>query len=260
MASATLYVNNLNEKVRIKGKYANFKFKIWVSYFCIDLNKELIKLFSPFGTLLKVTTKRRLALRGQAFITYDSVQSAQKALNALQNHIFYYKEMRLAYSNLPSFVNAKAEGILEAVQEKHAQQKEERKKVKRLTKRQYRAQLWANQTILPEGMQHQQQLQEQQPTPELGSHALLGGSMPGDMSLPNKILFVQNIPLTMDPQFLESLFKSCAGFIELRLIPTKKDIAFVEFTHEGAANTARLTLDHYPAGDGQELHVSFAKK
>lgn len=220
------------------------------------MKKELIKLFSPFGPLQNVITKKRLSLRGQAFIIFKQVSSAQKALNALQNHLLFYKPLHIEYCHLKSYVHAKEDNTFEEVRSLHEQHKLEKSSVKRLTKKQYRAQLWANQTILPEALQGK--MAESHSTTNAHTGPLM--TMTGEISLPNKILFIQNISASMEVTFLESLFKSCSGFVELRLIPTKKDIAFVEFINESAANTARLTLDHYPAGEGFELHVSFAKK
>ena len=44
---------------------------------------------------------------------------------------------------------------------------------------------------------------------------------------PNSILFVQNIPKTLEKQVLINLFKQFPGFKEVRLIPSKQDIGII---------------------------------
>lgn len=82
-----------------------------------------------------------------------------------------------------------------------------------------------------------------------------------DLGLPSKILFVQNIPSLEAPEErLNSLFASHLGFKEVRLVPSKKDIAFVEYENDVFANAARLALDKYQILPSHEIRVSFSKK
>lgn len=59
---------------------------------------------------------------------------------------------------------------------------------------------------------------------------------------PNKILFVQELPETVTRDALESLFKQYSGFQEVRTVPAKKSIAFVEYDSEAASTAARDAL------------------
>ena len=82
-----------------------------------------------------------------------------------------------------------------------------------------------------------------------------------DLGLPNKILFVQNIPsLDNAEERLTSLFSSHLGFKEVRLVPSKRDIAFVEYENDVFANAARLALDKFQILPAHEIRVSFSKK
>lgn len=48
--------------------------------------------------------------------------------------------------------------------------------------------------------------------------------MPEDLLPANNILFVQNLPPESNEALVASLFSQFAGFREVRLVPTRKDI------------------------------------
>ena len=65
----TLYINNIHEKIKID-----------------DLKHTLSTLFSSFGELVEVHAKKKLSLRGQAFIVFKNLSSAIKAKEAIVNY------------------------------------------------------------------------------------------------------------------------------------------------------------------------------
>uniref|UniRef100_A0A914VZ65 RRM domain-containing protein n=1 Tax=Plectus sambesii TaxID=2011161 RepID=A0A914VZ65_9BILA len=87
---------------------------------------------------------------------------------------------------------------------------------------------------------------------------LSGGNM-GDAP-PNKILFCTNLPEETTEQMLHMLFNQFPGLKEVRLVPNRHDIAFVEFEDETQAVTAKDTLQNFKITPNQAMHVSFAKK
>ena len=71
--------------------------------------------------------------------------------------------------------------------------------------------------------------------------------VPDEYLPPNKILFVRNLPDDYDVDGLTELFGHFEGFKEVRLVPGRKGIAFVEYETEAGAisakeNTAGMTL------------------
>ena len=83
--------------------------------------------------------------------------------------------------------------------------------------------------------------------------------MPDEYLPPNKILFIQNLPDSITKEALEALFRQCVSLIhcgdeeakvrcrypsmnEVRTIPGRKNIAFVEYEDENASSTARDAL------------------
>jgi U2 small nuclear ribonucleoprotein B'' len=85
-------------------------------------------------------------------------------------------------------------------------------------------------------------------------------SMEESMAHPNAILFVQHIPKDTTSEFLESLFRQFNGFKEVRMVPGKPDIAFVEYENERFSSVAKKTLHGYRINAELEIKVSFAKK
>lgn len=106
--------------------------------------------------------------------------------------------------------------------------------------------------------------------------------MPDEYLPPNKILFVQNLPDDTTKEALEALFRPYVLLIplsalrlhshafyqrypnltEVRTIPGRKNIAFVEFADEAASGVARDALHNTKYGEGDaslKLKVTFAK-
>ncbi len=71
--------------------------------------------------------------------------------------------------------------------------------------------------------------------------------IPDEYLPPNKILFLQNVPEEYDVEALTGIFGRFEGFREVRLVPGRRGIAFVEYDAEQGAvaakeNTAGMTL------------------
>jgi RNA recognition motif-containing protein len=79
--------------------------------------------------------------------------------------------------------------------------------------------------------------------------------MPDEYLPPNKILFLQNLPDTVTKDQLNALFAQYPNLYEVRLIPTKRDIAFVEFADEGSAGTAKDALHNYKLDGENKIKV-----
>ena len=121
----------------------------------------------------------------------------------------------------------------------------ERAKRPRLTRRQIMAQMAAN-PMAGQGM-----------FPGMPQSQMVGG----ELQLPNKTLYIQNIPDGVKEETLNGLFKVYPGFIEIRLVPSRGDLAFAEYETEGQAGVARQSLDNYTIMEGlPPIRVSFAKR
>lgn len=224
----TLHVSNLNE--RIHPKY---------------MKEELQKIFSVYGHILNISCKRKLNLRGQAFVVFQEQLEATKALQSLQTRTLYGKSMVIRYARRMSNATIKRQGgrqLLE--QERLARQadKMERAKYPRLTKRQRLAQAMAS------GVSATMPIM----VPQVATGALL--------ELPNKTVFVQGLPADAGEAELINIFKRYIGFVELRRIPNQPEIAFVEYETEAQAAVVRNGLDRHELRPGHPIRVTFAKR
>lgn len=72
----TIYINNLNEKIKKN-----------------DLKKSLYAIFSQFGQIIDIVALKTFKMRGQAFVIFKEIQSSTNALRSMQGFPFYDKPM-----------------------------------------------------------------------------------------------------------------------------------------------------------------------
>lgn len=85
----TLYVKNLSDKVRKQGKFQHKAY----DRFIIELKTSLYFLFSQYGEVLDIVTKKTKNMRGQAFIVFNRQDDAANALKNLQNFNIFDKNI-----------------------------------------------------------------------------------------------------------------------------------------------------------------------
>lgn len=76
LASETLYIQNLNEKIKIP-----------------ILKASLRSLFKSYGEVLDVVAHANLRMRGQAFVSFENAEIAKKALKEVRGFPLYSKPM-----------------------------------------------------------------------------------------------------------------------------------------------------------------------
>ena len=91
LPNETLYVNNLNEKIKKQGKEFFYMINFFQFVFWLELKKHLYLLFGQYGKIVEMVALRSLEMRGQAFIVYQDVQSSTKAIRELQGMLFFGK-------------------------------------------------------------------------------------------------------------------------------------------------------------------------
>jgi hypothetical protein len=77
-----------------------------------ELKKNLTDIFSKFGKILDIVAMSSFSRKGQAFVVYETVEEAEKAMASLQNFPFPSpeKSMRIAFARSKSDATAKADG------------------------------------------------------------------------------------------------------------------------------------------------------
>ncbi|KAF1744788.1 hypothetical protein MXB_4266 [Myxobolus squamalis] len=89
----TLYLSNLNEKVRID-----------------DLKRAIYDTFSQFGPILDIIAQRNLRMKGQAFVVFQDLNHACVSHRAMQGFVFFSKPMRVQFAKGKSDAVAKLDG------------------------------------------------------------------------------------------------------------------------------------------------------
>jgi RNA recognition motif-containing protein len=83
--------------------------------------------------------------------------------------------------------------------------------------------------------------------------------VPDEYLPPNKILFLQNVPEEYDVEALSGIFGRFDGFREIRLVPGRRGIAFVEYDAEQGAITAKENTAGMTLGD-KKLKVTYQRQ
>ncbi|KAG6460338.1 hypothetical protein O3G_MSEX011913 [Manduca sexta] len=175
-------------------------------------------------------------MRGQAFVIFKEISSATVALRSMQGFPFYDKPMRIQYSKTDSDVIAKIKGTF--------QERPKRPK-------------------LPKGTDDSRKKKAKDAGRPGAVH---GAGAPGVLNNvnveqpPNQILFLTNLPDETSEMMLSMLFNQFPGFKEVRLVPNRHDIAFVEFGNEMQSAAAKEALQGFKITPTHAMKITFAKK
>eukprot|EP00727_Mastigamoeba_balamuthi_P004234 m51a1_g13808 putative u2 small nuclear ribonucleoprotein b -like (254) ;mRNA; f:395297-396453 len=224
----TVYVNNLNEKIKKE-----------------ELKKALYAVFSQYGRILDVVAMSTFKMRGQAFVVFSEVSEAAAAIRAMQNFSFFDKPMRVTYARSKSDAIAKQEGAL----------KDEREvKERRAAKRKAEA------AQLRKSAKKQDTGKGKSSKPS-STGAGAGAAASGAPAAPNKMLFIESLPAAATEAALKSVLAQFPGFKEAKLVPSKQGLAFAEFENELNAGVAMAALQGYRGfGEDASISITYAKR
>jgi len=240
----SIYINNISEKIKIQ-----------------TLLTELQAIFEQFGNILEIHAKKNLRMRGQAFIVFEEVESAQKAVNSMQGFPFHDKKMRIAFAKRDSDLIAKKKGTFFEKDRSKKDKKKKKKKDKKVNPMQAMMSMMNPQMMMQmqkmmaqggmQGGMNMQAMAKMMPQMQAnmqkmmtqmqggGAPAAVPGVAPGaavplpsavpapNMGLPegkfgsNNIIFVQDLPEEVDEKMLTALFNQFDNFMEVRMAPSK---------------------------------------
>ncbi|KAL7674044.1 hypothetical protein ACOME3_000327 [Neoechinorhynchus agilis] len=199
-----------------------------------ELKKSLYAVFSQFGRILDIVALKTLRMRGQAFVIFEDITAASTAMRSMQGFPFYDKPMRINYAKTDSDLISKKKGNFIERQKRAAlpctdemsMSKKERK----------RAEAAARKT------------------------ATERASAASENAPPNQILFLSNLPPDTTNMMLTILFNQFPGFKEVRSVPARGDIAFVEYENEVLAAAAKDALQGFKITPTSTMKITFAKR
>ncbi|CAE6537079.1 unnamed protein product [Rhizoctonia solani] len=236
-ATETLYIQNLNEKVKIE-----------------QMKSTLRSLFKGYGKILDVVAHGNLRMRGQAFVSFESKEVAAKALKEVKNFPLYAKPMQI------SFAKTRSDAVVKELDPQHFDQHHSA----RVTAKPWYVSLGRKRWDNP----HQRKRKAKRVAAADATNSAATATaprrpvvqMPDEYLPPNKILFLQNLPTDVHQEQLLALFGQYPGLAEVRMIPTKKDIAFVEFVDEATSTVAKEALHNYKLDGENKIKITFARK
>ncbi|XP_017259731.1 U2 small nuclear ribonucleoprotein B'' [Kryptolebias marmoratus] len=218
----TIYINNINDKIKKE-----------------ELKRSLYALLSQFGQIIDIVAMKTPKMRGQAFVIFKELAAATNALRQLQGFPFYNKPMRIQYAKTDSELISKMKGTYGDKEKK----KEKKKKAQEAAAA--AAAAAANATKKPSGVSA---TPLQTPAPQVPDNP------------PNHILFLTNLPEETNEMMLSMLFNQFPGFKEVRLVPGKHDISFVEFESDAQAGVAKDALQGFRITATCAMKITYAKK
>lgn len=229
--------------------------------------------------------------KGQAFVVFDNVESAQKCIEDVQGFELFGKPMSVAFAKTRSDAFVKRVGGEEEL-ESH---KRRRLAEKGAFSSPYVG-LWQGRgfgkevgwTMANTGMRtDKKKAFEQAEEAKRLKHTAPTGLAPSDSTRPikatrgaglkstnagaaavvpdeylppNKILFLQNLPEDYDIEALTAIFGRFEGFREVRLVPGRRGIAFVEYEGEAGAIGAKENTAGMALGEGQVMKVTYQRQ
>jgi len=227
-ANNTLYVNNLCEKLKRD-----------------EMVKALKHVFGQFGKILDVVVYNKIkAAKGQAFIVFDEIESATKALQEMNNFLFYHKPLRVSYAKSKSDAIAKRDGSFKPRPKKKRKGDVKDKKAKlKLSDTKDGILLDTKPNVKTEAAKAILNHQAQKTITSLP---------------PNRILLAQNLPKEVTEDMVAMLFQASAGFQKVSLIPGFSGFAYVEYKDAQLAKEAMDTLQGFKITSDNELVITFA--
>lgn len=243
----TIYVNNLNERINLE-----------------EIKKSLYSCFSQFGPILEIVALKTLRMRGQAFVVFRDIESATQAVRQMQGFPFYDKPMKIAYAKTKSDASAKLDGTFELHDkaERAAKRKADREAREAAISDKKAAKAAGNGDEAQSGGTSVGGSEGGGESGGASSSAAAPPPLPSApaANLPNPILFVENLPEQVNEMMLSMLFQQFPGYKEVRLVPGKSGIAFVEFETEMQSGVAMSGLQNFKITPTNLMQISFAKR
>ncbi|ROW05256.1 hypothetical protein VSDG_00298 [Cytospora chrysosperma] len=234
----TVYVRNLEERVKID-----------------PLKDALRELFSEFGNVIDIVAKTNLKAKGQAFIVFDTPESAKQAAEEVDGFDLFGKPMQVALAKTRSDATVQRFGTEEDFELHKRRRTAEKDKKKALEAEQQRLKRPA-----PGGEQGGRPAKTARGAGLKPTGPAAATVVPDEYLPPNKILFVQNLPDDVDAATLTNVFGRFEGFREVRLVPGRRGIAFIEYENEAGAITAKENTAGMQLNGGKSMKVTYQRQ
>ncbi|KAJ2793148.1 hypothetical protein H4R20_006628 [Coemansia guatemalensis] len=264
----TLYIRNLNDKIQKEV-----------------LKHALYGLCIAYGRVLDIVALKTMKMRGQAFVAFDDITAATAALRQLNGRRIFGRPIQVEYALSKSNVVAQNDGSYRFDEPHKHMSAAERKRALGLTKEQPTGDDRGKRRQSDDGSddghaakrrvtEHEDNLGGQDsdesseeedigpaaPAPPAANeeYAAAQDTDDGEAS-PSSTLFITNLPDNVSIDILAGLFQKYAGFQEVRPVPGRRNMAFVDYATVDSASAARNVLDGFKLSADQPMRVSFSR-
>jgi len=194
--------------------------------------------------------KKNLKAKGQAFVVYESEEDAQDAIDTLQGFDLFNDGRKLVLA----FAKSRSDATVLRVDGDEAL--EEHKKHRIAEKERKRALEAANAT---QAKRVAADSLAERPAKTTKPATQAPGMVPEELLPPNKILFIRELPENYGSEMLNALFSRYPGFKEIRMVPGRAGIAFVEYLDEESAVRVKEEMNGVALGDSK-IKVTYQRQ
>ena len=228
-------------------------------------------IFSEYGNVIDIVAKTNLKAKGQAFVVFDSPESAQAAVTDVHGFELFDKPMQVALARTRSDATVLQTGNEDEF-DSHKRRRMAEKGASPPSTQHHPFPLTAFPTDKKKALETaEEQKRLKRPLPgapvELGARPAKNARgaglkstgagpaavVPDEYLPPNRILFVQNLPDDFGKEALTDIFSRFEGFREVRTVPGRSGIAFVEYEAEAGAITAKENTASMPLKNGEKI-------
>ena len=266
----TLYVNHLNEKIKI------------------DLLREnLYYLFSQYGDVLEINVRKSKKMRGQAFIVYKDINEAARAKVSLNNFLFLGSRISVDYAKTKSDIIVKIKGQQNSNEYKqsgtyisrkrnrmkeygHIKKEEDEFKEDKKEESNNEEEEESNSSIknkknnkmknIKNGKKEKEDEEEDKIENKKKSIELKEEEdIDGEYINENKILFVSGLGKEINEKMIEVVFGQFKGLKDIRFF-SERGFCFVEYDNEVNAGTALISLNNMKLTENSTMKITYALK
>jgi U2 small nuclear ribonucleoprotein B'' len=182
-----------------------------------------------------------LARRGQAWVVYESLDSASAARESLHGNLAFGKKMRVSFSRNVSDITRERKGL-------SPRDRRTQPLLRPLIRKSDKGEVGERDQLM--------QTSEDFFRTDSAAPRIPSGRT---YNPPNRVLLAENLPETMTSEGLTSLFGSFEGFQEVRHIPTR-GVAFIEFDSEQKSQVVLTQLSSGASKLKISFKISYAKR
>ncbi|KAG6821232.1 hypothetical protein H0H93_002342 [Arthromyces matolae] len=244
--NATLYLNNLNDKVTTQ-----------------ELKTQLFALFTSYGKIIEIIASKKQGMRGQAFLVFTDLAGATSAMRACEGMMFYDKPIHIDYAKTkshatsrredPNFVPPTSVNASSLLTQKR-QREDEAVEDERNTKREK-----------SEEDEEEMEIDDDDEPAQKSNTLSSTTGVPNASQQPSTRLLCTNLPQEVTDDILAVLFQQYQGFQSAQVTwsPTpnadgaKVKHAQVLFESQELASVAKTALDGFTLKRGWVMGVAF---